>query len=121
MKKLTTQIFKVNGKFDIYADENTKRVQDYSELAVKMGREWKDMSKRSKSNFRKRHADKIKEIPTKVKVFDVSAIVPDIFGEYQLKEAAINNLIHKSSSLFLKCKNGKTGYSTGNFLINKVK
>jgi len=122
MKTLTTQVVKVNGQFDIYADENTKRVQSYSDLATEMGRNWEDMSKRSKSNFRKRHADKIKEITTQIEVFEITATVPVIFGEYQLKQATINHLIHPASgNIFLECKNGTTGYSTDNFKINQIK
>ena len=121
MKTLTTKIVKVNGQFDIYANENTKRFQNYADLAVEMGRNWDDMSKRSKSNFRKRHADKIKEIPTQIEVFQITATIPEIFGEYQLKQSAINHLIHPASAtIFLKCKNNISGYQTNKFTIEKI-
>ena len=120
MKTITTQVVKVNGQFDIYANENTKRFQYYADLAEEMGRDWNGMSKRSKSNFRKRHADKLKEITTTIQVYEVTATVPNIFREFQLKQAAINHLIHPGSAIFLECKNGRTGYQTGDFKINQI-
>ena len=122
MQVLKTQVVKVNGQFDVYASENTKRFQQYADLATEMGRNWNEMTKRARANFRKNHADKIKEIPTKIEVFEVTATIPLIFGEYQLKEAAIHHLIFPNSgTLFLECKNGKTGYSTSNFKIGQLK
>ena len=121
MKTITTKVYRVNGQFDIYADENTKRFQSYASLASEMGHDWHAMSKRAKSNFRKRHANKIKEIPTKIEAFEVTATVPNIFSEFQLKDAAIRHLIHPGSgTLFLECKNGVSGYSNVNFSIKKL-
>jgi len=118
MKTITTKVIKVNNQFDIYATEKTKRVQNYSDLAAELGKNWYEMSNRSKSNFRKKQQNNIKEINTKIEVFNVTAKIPNIFSKFQLKEAAIHHLIFPNSgTIFLKCKNGKTGYSTGNFKI----
>jgi len=119
MKTLTTKVFKVNGQFDIFANENTKRTQNYSDLAKELGRNWTEMSKRAKTNFRKRQSENIKNIETKIETFAITATIPVIFSEFQLKEAIIQHLIHPASgTLFLKCKNGETGYSTSNFTKN---
>ncbi|WP_291871073.1 hypothetical protein [Maribacter sp.] len=120
MKTISTTVLKVNGQFNVYATEKTKITQNYSDLAEELGRDWDLMSKRSKANFRKKQQGNCKEIDTTITVYNVTATVPNIFSEFQLKEAAINHLIHPASgTLFLMCKNGKTGYSTGNFTINK--
>jgi hypothetical protein len=122
MKTLETKVFKINGKFDKYASENTQRTENYADLAVRMGRDYSAMSKRQKANFRKRHSDKINPINTVIEIFEVKAHnVPNIFSEYQLRNAAINNLIHNSDSLFLECKNGETGYRVNDFSINLIK
>jgi len=121
MKTLTTKVVKINGQFDVYSDENAKRFQNYSDLAAELGRDWNEMSKRARANFRRRNADKVKEIPTHVECYEITATIPVIFGEYQLKRAAINHLIHPATgTIFLECKNGRTGYSTNNFQLNKV-
>jgi hypothetical protein len=121
MKTITTKVFKINGQFDKYAHENTRKSQSYSDLALEMGRNYSEMSKRQRANFRKRHATKIKGINTNVEIFEVTAEIPVIFSEYQLKEAAIHSIIHESRSLFLLCRNGKTGYNVNNFKIKKIK
>ena len=119
MKTLTAKVFRVNGKFDIYANENTVRTQSYAVLAKEMGRDWSAMSKRAKANFRSRHI--CKPVQTKIEVFEVEATIPEIFSNYQLQEAAINYLIFpETGTIFLKCKNGISGYETANFSIKKV-
>ena len=119
MKTLTAKVFRVNGQFDIYANENTVRTQSYAALAKEMGRDWEEMSKRAKANFRSRHI--CKPLPTKIEVFEVEATVPEIFSNYQLKEAAIHYLIFPPTRrIFLKCKNGVSGYETVNFSIKKL-
>ncbi|WP_026755041.1 hypothetical protein [Sediminibacter sp. Hel_I_10] len=120
MTTLSTTVFKINGQFDIYASENTVRYQNYSDLAEEMGLNWKEMSKRARSNFRRKNQENIKPIATNIEAFHITAEVPQIFDEHQLKEATIHHLIFPSSNtIFLKCKNGKTGYSTSNFSITK--
>ena len=119
MKTLTAKVFRVNGRFDIYANENTVRTQSYAALAKEMGRDWEAMSKRAKANFRSRHI--CKPVTTKIEVFEVQARVPDIFSNYQLQEAAINYLIFPATrTIFLQCKNGVSGYETVNFAIKKL-
>lgn len=119
MKTLTAKVFKVNGQFDIYANEKTVRTQSYSSLAKEIGRDWEAMSKRAKANFRSRNI--CKPVATKIEVFEVQARVPEIFSNYQLQEAAINYLIFPATgSLFLECKNGVSGYETANFSIKHL-
>ena len=119
MKTLTAKVFRVNGQFDIYANEKTVRTQSYYSLAKEMGRDWEAMSKRAKTNFRSRHI--CKPVQTKIEVFEIQATVPEIFSNYQLQEAAINYLIFPSAgTIFLKCKNGVSGYETVNFSIKKL-
>ncbi len=121
MKNLETRVFKVNGFFDRYANENTKRKQSFSSLAKEMGRNWDEMTKRQRQNFRKRHANKLKEIPTKIEIYEVKAFnVPNIFSDFQLREAAIDKLIFELPTLFLRCKTVDKGYCTSNFEINKI-
>ena len=109
MKNLETKIYKVNGQWDAYANENTVRTQSFAQVAAENGRIWDEMTSRQKSNFRKRHT--CKPIPTTIEVFSVTAYVPYVFSEFQLQEAAINAMIHnRRNSIFLECKNGKTGY-----------
>ena len=120
MKTIKTKVFKINGQFDKYAHENTQRSQSYSDLALEMNKNYSEMSKRQRANFRKRNAGKIKGISTSIEVFEVTAEIPAIFNEYQLKEAAIHSIIHESRSLFLLCRNGKTGYNVNNFKIEKI-
>ena len=120
MKTITTTVTRVNGQFDIYANDNPERTQSYASLAEEMGRNWDEMSKRAKANFRRRHQGECKPIETNVEVYKVEATVPNIFGEFQLKEAAIQHLIFPNTpTIFLECKNGKTGYQTTNFKIEK--
>ena len=119
METLTAKGFRVNGQFDIYANENTVRTQSYSSLAKEMGRDWEEMSKRAKANFRRRNI--CKPVPTKIEVFEIQATVPYIFSNYQLQEAAINYLIFPATrTIFLKCKNDVSGYETANFSIKKL-
>lgn len=119
MKTLSTTVVKVNGQFDIYATKDTQRIKDYADLAKELGKDWSLMSKRAKSNFRKRKQGHCKPINTKIETFTITATIPNIFSEHQLKEATIHHLIFPNSCvLFLKCKNGKKGYSTGDFNIN---
>jgi len=119
MKTLSTKVFKVNGQFDIHASEATQRTENYADLAHQQGRVWSEMSKRAKNNFRKRCQKNIKNIKTNIETFVITANVPNMFSESQLKEASIRFLINPSmKTLFLECKNGKRGYSTGNFEIN---
>ena len=119
MTTLTTTVVKVNGQFDIYATETTQRIQNYADLANELGKDWDAMSKRAKSNFRKRNQGNCKNIDTNIEIYNITAHVPSIFSEHQLKEAVIHHLIFPTSgTLFLKCKNGKTGYSTGDFKIS---
>jgi hypothetical protein len=120
MKNLRTEVVRVNGQYDVYADRNTVRYQSYADLAAEMGKDWGNMNKRQKSNFRRENASRIKPIPTRIEVYLIEAIVPNIFGEHQLKQAAIDHLIHPGrGTIFLECKNGVSGWSTTNFKISK--
>ena len=119
MKTLTAKVFRVNGQFDIYANEKTVRTQSYAALAKEMGRDWEAMSKRAKANFRSRQI--CKPVQTKIEVFEIQATVPEIFSNYQLQEATIQYLIFPPTrTIFLKCKNGVSGYETVNFSIKKL-
>jgi len=119
MKTLTTKVFKVNGQFDVYATETTVRTQGYADVAKEMGKDWDNMSSRSKGNFRRRH--NCKPIPTRIEVFEIKATIPNIFSEHQLKDAAIHHLIHPATgTLFLRCKNGESGYETVSFTIKRL-
>jgi hypothetical protein len=119
MKTISTKVFKVNGRFNIYASEETREKQSYAALAAEMGRDWNSISKCGRANFKKRHAEKLKFLPTLIEVYGVTATIPNIFGETQLKEAAIQHLIFQTSTLFLRCRNGVSGYETTNFIIKK--
>jgi hypothetical protein len=119
MKTIETTVCRVNGQFDRFASENTVRVQSYASLASEHGKSWSDMSARQKANFRRRHSGDLKDIETTVEVFHVTAVVPEIFHEFQVKEAAIHALILNSSTLFVECKNGTSGWETSNFSIIK--
>jgi hypothetical protein len=120
MKTIETKVFKVNGQFDVYANEDTRRIESYAALAAEMGRDWKSFSPRAKRNFRRRHAEKLKYLPTTIEVYSVTATIPNIFSEFQLKEATIQFLIFEmTGTLFLRCKNGVSGYETTNFVIKK--
>lgn len=120
MKTISTTVVSINGQFDIYANETTQRTQNYADLALEQGKDYSAMSKSAKLNFRKRNQGKCKVVEETIEVFKITATIPNIFSEFQLKEATIHHLIFPASqTIFLKCKNGKTGYSTGNFKINK--
>jgi hypothetical protein len=120
MKTITTSVLKVNGQFDIYASENTQRTQSYSELAEQQVKDYSSMSKSAKVNFRKRNQGKCGDIETIIETFTITATIPDIFSEFQLKQALIDCLINnrQNRNIFIPCKNGTTGYSTGNFKIS---
>ena len=121
MKTLTAKVFRVNGQFDIYANEKTVRTQSFYSLAKEMGRDWSAMSKRAKAIFRSRHI--CKPVQTKIEVFEVEATVPEIFSNHQLQEATIHYLIFpETRTIFLKCKckNGFSGYETANFSIKQL-
>ena len=109
MKTIETKIYKVNGQWDVYANESTVRTQSFSQVASELGRNWDEMTSRQKSNFRKRHT--CNTVETTIEVYSVMATVPEIFSVYQLQEAAINAMIHgRKQTVFLECKNGRTGY-----------
>jgi len=118
---IKTKIFKINGQFDKYATEGTVRYQNWSDLAKELGKDWDNMTKRQKTNFRYRHPGQLKPIPTNVEIYEVKANVPPLFGESQLIDAAIHALIFKRKTLFLECKNGISGWETADFTITKIK
>jgi hypothetical protein len=84
MKTVNTEVYKVNGVFNSYANKSTVEKQCMRSLAAEMGKDYDRMNKRQKATFRYRHSRKQKNLRTEVEVYKVSTVCPQIFPNIKL-------------------------------------